>query len=290
MRAVVFGAVAFAEPILDVLSSALDIAAVVGVSDDYREQSGMDPSYFADLEAWAARHGIAYSDGIPLDVDADWLIALGYPHMIPASHIAEYRRGAIGTHASLLPERRGGAPLNWAIIDGLTETGVSIMYLASEVDAGPLVWQSRIPIAADDDAAYVLRSAERALVRGFREITPKLLSGHLWANEQNPAGASYTRRREPTDGIIDWNQTSAQIHNLVRALASPFPGAFTFSNNVRVRITKTRRVYGLKPLPGPPGTVHSLPEGVFVVTGDYLLRIIEAEGLDADTRLLGPSR
>jgi methionyl-tRNA formyltransferase len=234
--------------------------------------SGMDPSYFADLP--------------PGEVpDCDWLISAGWPHIISADTLGKARLEGIGTHAALLPERRGGAPLNWALIDGLERTGVTIMQLSERVDAGDLVWQRSIGIGPDDDVAYLLDRVGEAFEEGFRSLVPDLLRGKVYATAQNPASVTYTRRRTPDDGCIDWHQTSVQIHNLVRGLARPFPGAWTHDGIRLARVWKTARVLGETPF-GPPGTV----KGDLVATGDYLLRLVETEGIGEGTRLLGAPR
>lgn len=269
MHSVVLGGVAYAERIADVLSTAMDVTAI-GLTDEYKAGSGMDPSYFATFS--------------PGDVpECDWLILAGWPHIVTSEVISRAKCGAIGTHAALLPERRGGAPLNWALIDGLDRTGVTIMALSEQVDAGDILWQSPIGLGPDDDVAYLLGRVGTELTRGFRKLVPALLRGWVYGTPQNSAAASYTRRRTPADGLIDWTRSSAQIHNLVRGVTRPFPGAFTFDERGnRVRVWRTAKVYGVRQF-GPPGAVA----GDLVATGDYLLRLVETEGMHEGTRLLG---
>jgi methionyl-tRNA formyltransferase len=143
-------------------------------------------------------------------------------------------------HGSLLPKYRGRAPVNWAILRGETETGATLHYMVDKADAGDIVDQLAVPILADDDArevfAKVTVAAETILVRSL----PKLIAGTAARRPQGMLAGQYYGRRTPADGRIDWSRPAREIHDLVRAVAPPFPGAFAEVGGERWDIHRTR--------------------------------------------------
>jgi methionyl-tRNA formyltransferase len=156
----------------------------------------------------------------------DLLVVVGWYHMIPASVRALARAGCVGVHASLLPKNRGGAPLVWAMIDGDTETGVTLFHFSDGVDDGDIVSQRRFAIGATDTIADVLPRAAAASVALVREFVPQLLEGTAPRTPQDHTHATVRPQRSPDDGAIDWRWDRAQIERFVRAQGSPYPGAF----------------------------------------------------------------
>src|SRR5260370_32266850 len=150
------------------------------------------------------------------------------------------RRGALNMHGSLLPKYRGRAPVNWAILKGERETGATLHYMVERADAGDIVDQLSIPILQDDDArevfAKVTVAAETILARSL----PQLLAGTAARRAQPIVPGQYFGRRGPGDGRIDWSRPAQEIHNLVRAVAPPFPAAFAEVAAERWEIHRTR--------------------------------------------------
>jgi methionyl-tRNA formyltransferase len=160
--------------------------------------------------------------------------------MLEAAWLAVPRRGALNMHGSLLPKYRGRAPVHWAIIHGETETGASLHYMVEKPDAGALVDRQAVPIGDNDTALEVSLKVAEAAVQVLRRSLPALIAGTAPARALDLRGGSYFGRRRPEDGRIDWRRGARAIHDLVRAVAPPFPGAFTEVNGCRLVLAETR--------------------------------------------------
>src|SRR6185312_10097515 len=148
---------------------------------------------------------------------------------------------------------RGRSPVNWAILKGEAETGATLHEMVAKPDAGRIVGQERVAIGEDDLAVDVFRrmtaAAEKVLDRSLRG----LVDGSAELRAQDLAAGSYFGGRRPEDGRIDWSRPAREVHDLVRAVAPPFPGAFTEIGGERVRVLRTRLEPGLQPRPGGTG-------------------------------------
>lgn len=188
----------------------------------------------------AKRHEIPYYEigdrgmkderliGFLQKTEMDFMLVAGWHHIIPEEIRRMAPKGAAGIHASLLPKYRGGAPLVWAIINGETETGVSLFYLEKEIDTGGILAQSRIPIAFEDDIYTLYEKVNIKSVEIVTETIPKVRSGTLDVRAQDELQATYFPLRSPSDGIIDWGKNAIEIYNWVRAQTKPYPGAYTY--------------------------------------------------------------
>ena len=172
--------------------------------------------------------------------DPDFLFSFYYRYMLDAKWLAVPRRGALNMHGSLLPKYRGRAPIHWAIINGESVTGASLHYMVEKPDAGALVDQQSVPILENDDALKVSNKVAEAAVSVLRRSLPKLIAGTAPATALDLAHGSYFGRRRPEDGRIDWRRGARAVHDLVRAVAPPFPGAFTEVNGCRLAVLETR--------------------------------------------------
>lgn len=169
----------------------------------------------------------------------DILVVIGWYYMVPRSLRGLAPLGAVGIHASLLPKYRGGAPLVWAIINGETQTGVSLFHFADGVDDGDLIAQSAIEIAFEDDIAQVVRKSMDASVQLVRDYIPMLAAGNAPRIPQDHTQATVVPQRKPEDGLLDWRTKSAeQAYNWIRAQTRPYPGAFTYLGHERLTIWK----------------------------------------------------
>jgi len=170
----------------------------------------------------------------------DFIFSFYYRHMISPSLLALARRGALNMHGSMLPKYRGRVPVNWAIIHGETETGATLHYMVEKPDAGDIIAQSAVPILPDDTAKEVFDKVTVAAELTLDRILPALVAGSAPRMPQDASRATYFGGRKPEDGIIDWSQNAAAIHNLVRALAPPYPGARTLLSGTPLRLLRTR--------------------------------------------------
>ena len=170
----------------------------------------------------------------------DFLFSFYYRYMLDARWLELPRRGAFNMHGSLLPKYRGRAPVHWAILSGEAATGASLHYMVDKPDAGALVDQQSVPILENDTALDVSYKVAEAAEQVLRRSLPPLIEGHAAAQALDLGKGSYFGRRRPEDGRIDWGRGARKIHDLVRAVAPPFPGAFTEVNGCRLAVLETR--------------------------------------------------
>jgi methionyl-tRNA formyltransferase len=170
----------------------------------------------------------------------DFIFSFYYRQLLPAEFLAAARCGALNMHGSLLPRFRGRAPVNWAVLRGASETGATLHHMVSQPDAGDIVDQAAVPIRENDTAYDVfLRVANAAEIVLGRSLAP-LIAGTAPCIPQDLSKGEYCGRRRPEDGRIDWSRGAREIHNLVRAVAPPFPGAFADFDGERWMITRTQ--------------------------------------------------
>jgi methionyl-tRNA formyltransferase len=169
----------------------------------------------------------------------DFLFSFYYRLMLKAPLLTLAPRGALNMHGSLLPKYRGRVPINWAIIHGETETGATLHYMADKPDSGDIVAQSPVPIPPDDTAKDVFDKVTLAAAAMLDRVLPALAAGTAPRTAQDLRKGSYFGGRRPEDGIVDWSKDAASIHNLIRAVAPPYPGARTTLAGWPARILRT---------------------------------------------------
>ncbi len=245
-RAVVF---AYSEVgvrcVRELLAQGVEIPILFTHADDPGEQQ-----WFASVAELAREHGVRVET--PEDpntaewvaegrrANPDFLFTFYYRYMLKAPWLAVPRRGALNMHGSLLPKYRGRAPVHWAIIQGESTTGASLHYMLEKPDAGALVDQQSVPILENDTALDVSYKVAEAAQQVLHRSLPKLIAGTAQARPLDLRQGSYFGRRRPEDGRIDWRKSAREIHDLVRAVAPPFPGAFTEVNGCRLEVLETR--------------------------------------------------
>jgi len=175
------------------------------------------------------------------DLRPDFLFSFYYRLMLGAPLLSIPGRGAFNVHGSLLPKYRGRAPVNWAIIRGETETGATLHEMVEKPDAGRIVDQEGVTILPDELAVDVFGKVTGAAERVLRRSLPKLVDGSAVLRAQDLSRGGYFGGRRPEDGRIDWGAPAKRVHDLVRAVAPPYPGAFTEVEGMRLRVLRTRR-------------------------------------------------
>lgn len=170
----------------------------------------------------------------------DFIFSFYYRRMLPDALLEVPPRGALNMHGSLLPKYRGRAPVNWAVLHGERRTGATLHYMTTKPDAGDIVAQQAVPILPDDTAREVFDKVTLAAEICLDDILPSLLDGSAPRLRNDLARGSYFSGRRPEDGRIDWSRSAADIHNLVRAVAPPYPGAFTKVAGRPARVLRTR--------------------------------------------------
>ena len=158
----------------------------------------------------------------------DFIFSFYYRNLLKQDILDIPAKGAINLHGSLLPKYRGRVPLNWAIINGETESGVTLHYMTSKPDAGDIISQERFDIGCCDTAKVVFGKAVEAAKKLLKNTLPKLAAGTADRIAQNEADATTYKGRCAKDGEIDWNKSAEAVHNLIRAVTKPYPGAFSF--------------------------------------------------------------
>ncbi|MFD2670200.1 methionyl-tRNA formyltransferase [Marinicrinis sediminis] len=174
-----------------------------------------------------------------LALEPDLIVTAAYGQILPVSLLEQPKHGAINVHASLLPAYRGAAPIQYAIMNGDEETGVTIMYMEQGLDTGDMIAKVAMPIQADDDAGTLFDKLSAAGASLLLETLPRLLAGEITAVPQNDEDATYARTLKRDDERLDWERKSKQLHDQVRAM-SPWPGAFTTYQGDGFKVWKTR--------------------------------------------------
>lgn len=264
------------------LAHGIDVRLVVTHDDNPRETI-----WFASVAELAARHDLEVAK--PADPNAadfvarvraaepDYLFSFYYRSMLGPQLLAAPRQTALNMHGSLLPKYRGRVPVNWAIIHGERETGATLHHMAAKPDAGPIVDRERVPILPNDTAVEVFRKVTCAAEVCLDRAVPRLLAGTAAAEPQDLAAGSYFGGRRAEDGIIDWSLSARRVHDLVRAVAPPYPGATTAAGDRALRILRTLRAPGLHH-GRRTGELFGLAGRLYAVAGDgEALRLLELE-------------
>ena len=209
---------------------------------------------------------------------ADCAVVVAYGRIFPPALLQLFPRSAYNLHASLLPKYRGAAPIQWSLIRGETETGVTLFRLDEELDHGPVLLQRRCPIDPEDTGATLARKLSRLGAELIPEGLDLLERGGESLTPQDHAAATHAPRLTKQDGVLDWRKEASSLHNLVRGV-QPWPGAVTWLGEKMLKVLATR----VEPTPkGPaadPGTVVSADpaDGLRVQTGKGQLRIIQLQ-------------
>jgi methionyl-tRNA formyltransferase len=207
-------------------------------------------------------------------VQPDLLFSFYFRQMMKPRVLALPSRGAFNLHGSLLPRYRGRAPVNWVLVHGETETGLTLHEMDPKPDHGAIVAQRRVAIDRNDTALSLTRKLAAAARPLLREAYPALVAGTAPRLVQDHAQASYFGGRRPADGAIDWTRSAEAIRNLVRAVTDPWPGAFASLRGRRLFVwaAETRRVT----IAVEPGTFFAGPGGgLLVATGDGAVELVD---------------
>ena len=207
----------------------------------------------------------------------DLIVVAAYGQLLPPAILDLPRHGCLNVHTSLLPKYRGAGPIQWAILNGDSETGVTIMKMDAGLDTGDILWQERTPIEPGDTAETLHHRLACIGAELLIRTIPEFVSGKIIPKKQLEAGASHARKISKEDGRIDWSKPARQIRNQIRAF-TPWPGAFTFEpQEARQTLLKIweASVEVENNSSAEPGTILSAgPEGILVRCGEESLRVI----------------
>ncbi|MDR2137575.1 MAG: formyltransferase [Synergistaceae bacterium] len=293
-RAVVFAYSSIGyECLTELLERGIHIGAVYTHEDDPAEER-----WFRSVRALAEEKGLSVRTpgrlgeeevAVVRELRPDLIFSFYYRLVIPLALLDLAPLGAFNIHGALLPRYRGRACVNWAVLRGETETGVTLHHMTERVDAGRIVDREAVLIGPDDTAHDVFKKMIPAARAVLRRSLPAILAGTAQGYEQDESQATYFGRRRPEDGLIDWSRPARQVYDLVRAVTHPFPGAFTYTPCLEERKTEGKMegkklkklfVWAAKPLPkeecaAPGFVVSSCP--LTVGTGSGVLRIERAQ-------------
>jgi len=223
--------------------------------------------------------------------DPDFIFIIGWSELAPSQllDIPKIKHGAIcrhsnyhgciGIHPTLLPQGRGRAPIPWAIIKGLTKSGVTMFYLEEEADAGDIIAQREFDILLEDDATNVYAKVAGLHYELCRDILPLLTHGTASRRSQDPHHATVWPKRKPENGAIDWMKSSVEIYNWIRALTHPYPGAFTFWGKQKLTIWKACLDSHTNMAASPGTIIDTSDKGIRVacVDGSVILTQIQVQ-------------
>lgn len=208
--------------------------------------------------------------------DADVAIVVAYGRILPETFLTAFPKGAVNVHFSLLPKYRGAAPVNWAIANGETTTGVTTMQMDEGLDTGDILLKSETEIGKSETAPKLM---ERLSVVGADLLSETLQKfDEIIPRKQNEAEASFAPILKREDGLIDWNRPAEEIANRVRGF-QPFPSSFTFRDGSRITIWKAEAITSNQPKAITSGSVIGIEREVFFVQcgNNTVLKISELQ-------------
>lgn len=263
------------------LESNEQIVAVVTHEDDPKEEI-----WFRSVAELAKAHRLPVympsSPNTPAFLDLirglapDLILSFYYRRLLSKELLAIPRLGGINLHGSLLPKYRGRSPVNWVLVNGESETGVTLHYMVEKADAGDIIAQRSVPIDMEDTALSLFHKLTKAAVQLLKETYPQIRTGTAPRIPQDLQLATIFGGRRPEDGEIKWEGSALAVYNLVRAVTHPYPGAFTFRNGKKLFLwsaTLDRQPVHTQEESQPPGTIVAVEKGkgVAVSTGQGLL-------------------
>ena len=288
MRIIFFGTSNVALPVLELLYRHHDIAAVVtspdAASGRKQELAESPVSVLAkemDLKIFKPETVKNNPDFINQlrGLKADVFIVVSYGKILPKELIEMPEYKTLNVHFSLLPKYRGASPIQYALLNGETQTGTSIFVLDEKMDTGPMVVQKTVPIDLDDNFITLSQKLAYVSAKLLLDALPKYVSGEMVPLPQNDSLASYTKIIAKNDGQVDWQQPADKIHNQFRAFY-PWPGIWTLWKGKKIKILDCETADIGESLGKQPGLVEV--GGLVACQGAGLkLKIIQLEGKNA---------
>ena len=244
--------------------------------DGYRYQSVFDYAQSVGLPAIRGSAKSASVAEFALSSQANLYWVTDYRYLLPDTLLNLSERGAVNLHPSLLPRYRGRASLNWAILRGEQRLGLTAHFISTGIDDGDIIAQRDFHLSEDEDVGDALnklmplyRSVTRDVIHAFRSCAP------VPRTPQSEIGENIFPARKPADGEISWSAPACEIVNLVRAVARPYPGAFTTLCGVQVMIWKARGIYDYNTSAAPGTVVRLNPHTALVACGSQAVEILE---------------
>lgn len=286
LRVLFMGTPEFACPTLQMLIDypGVEVAGVVTQPDRPKGRGQkLAPPPVKEL---AERHAIPVSQPLKVrapeyveevrQLDPDLIVVIAFGQILPKALLDIPKHGCINVHASLLPRYRGAAPINWCIINGEAETGITTMMMDVGLDTGDMLLRKATPIGEDEDAGALHDRLSLLGAETMRQTLDLLLAGRLVREKQDDALSCYAPMLKKEMGLIDWNLEPERIRNLMRGL-TPWPGAYTFLDGKTLKVCRAR----VGKASGPPGTVLKADKAGIEIAcngGSLIVEELQLEG------------
>jgi methionyl-tRNA formyltransferase len=282
MRVVFFGSATIGFPLLEALLASSQDEVVMVVTQPDRPAGRKQQLTPCPVKSFAQERGLPelspekVKDCLPelIALNADLFVVVAYGQYIPQSVLALPKHGAINLHPSLLPKYRGSSPIQWALANGDTVTGVTILYVSEKMDAGDIILQRNVPIGVNDTSATLEPILAAAGAELLMEAVEQIRNGNVFRHPQDDAYASEVRKLTKEDGRLDWTLSAETLRNRIRGF-TPWPGCFCeLSDGSRLKILKAV----VEARIGVPGEILGVDgAGPLVAAGEGALRLIEVQ-------------
>lgn len=285
MRIVFIGCVKFSYAILlhllDSVTTSISLSGIVT-----RRQSAFNADFYSLEDLAKARNINCFiAEGNDQKAIADWMRSIrpdvvycfGWSYLLSQEILSIPPLGVIGYHPAALPRNRGRHPIVWALVLGLLETASTFFFMDECADSGDILSQQSVSISNHDDAEMLYGKLTDTALRQISEFTAQLASNSYPRVPQDHSKANYWRKRSKLDGQIDWRMSAISIHNLVRALARPYPGAHCVHNEEEVKIWKSELVEE-SALNSEPGKILRISgRTIWIKCGEGVLLLLSHE-------------
>jgi methionyl-tRNA formyltransferase len=284
VRTIFFGSPEFAVPCLEALHDMSEVAVVISQPDRpagrglaMRPPAVKKRALELGLEVWQPTKVRTAEFAAKLKgLEADVAVVVAYGRIVPRAVLDAPRMGCVNVHASLLPRWRGAAPIQWSVVHGDAETGVSLMQMDEGMDTGAVLATTSTLIARDDDAATLSDRLSKMGAELLRTELPRYVAGEITPRPQDESAATMAPLLKKEHGRIDWNKSSEAVHNQIRGM-NPWPGAHTVLGERRIKVHRTV-ASTLDPEGATPGQVTALDaEGILVACAEGTLEIQELQ-------------
>ncbi len=207
------------------------------------------------------------------NIEPDYIFVMAWSQLLQRKLLDIPNEGTIGRHNALLPKRRGRAPVAWALIDGLEETGVTLFWIEEGIDSGGIISQKKVKIDFKDTAQDLLNKINDATVELLKVLLPKLEKGVHPSSPQKEEESTYTKKRTPEMGKIDWTKSATKLYNFIRGITHPYPGAFTFFEGEKIRIWQSKIAEKTAKKGKPGEIIKKTDDMILVQTGEGILEL-----------------
>jgi methionyl-tRNA formyltransferase len=268
------GSTTVSKEILQQLS--IDPGLVISFTDNHRDKVSNFATYESYGDRWTQIDSINSQRGKNTlrEYDPDIVLVMAWQELLDTEALDIPAVGCVGRHLALLPKRRGRAPVAWALIHGLNETGVTLFWLDEGVDDGDIITQQRIEISWTDEAHDLHAKMTTATVKALNTLFPKFESGNYPRTPQDDSKATYTHPRRPDMGLIDWTKSATHLYNFIRGQTHPYPGAFTYHKMDKITVWHASIQHRTQ-TKGQPGEVLAVTDTdtILIQTGEGTLEI-----------------